>query len=102
MAKLGVDCRREVVDEALEWTRDLLFRPHFEASEIQRLGREAMEALETLPDRPGVMTWHRVNRASFGRHPYGLPKHGTKRSLEGLTSERFVAFIGTGRRRATL
>lgn len=84
--KLGIDCRREVLDEALEWLAWLLFEPHFEPTEILRLRREALEGLESLVDRPEAMAWEEVSRLLFGKHPYGYSKLGSKKSLGGLNS----------------
>ena len=108
--KLGIDCRREVLDEAIEWLSSLLFSPHFEESELHRLGREASEALDGLMDRPAAMAWEKLNRTIFSGHPYGLSKIGHRRSLSGITSRQMwrlhrswaqagnlvVSVVGTG------
>jgi zinc protease len=86
--KMGIDCRREVLDEALEWMTWLMFEPHFDPEEVSRLRREALEGLESLVDRPGAMTWEAVSRLLFGKHPYGLSKLGSKHSIGGLTSAK--------------
>jgi len=85
--KLGIDCGREVMDEALEWLAWLLFEPHFESSEIERLRREALEGLEGLEDRPGTLAWQELNQQLFGQHPYGLAKMGTPDSISTLHAE---------------
>ena len=83
--KLGIDCRREVLDEALEWLALLIFEPRFEESEILRLRREALEGLESLVDHPEAMVWESVSRLLFGKHPYGLSKLGSKSTLGRLS-----------------
>ena len=108
--KLGIDCRPEVLDEAMEWLQILLESPHFAQEDLERLGREAMESLDGLVDRPAAIAWQRLNRSLFGTHPYGHPKLGTKRSLARITSRQMrglhrkwcqpgnlvVAVVGTG------
>jgi zinc protease len=84
--KLGIDCRREVLDEALEWLAMLVFEPRFEESEILRLRREALEGLESLVDHPEAMVWEAVSRLLFGKHPYGLSKLGSKSTLGRLSA----------------
>jgi zinc protease len=84
--KLGIDCRREVLDEAMEWLAWMLFEPHFDADEVHRLRREALEGLEGLVDRPAAMAWESVNRLIFGDHPYGLSKLGSKGTLGKLSA----------------
>ena len=108
--KLGIDCRPEVLDEAMEWLQALLEAPHFEQNELSRLSREATEALDGLVDRPAALAWQKLNRSLFGAHPYGFPKLGTRRSLSAVTRLRMqrlhrrwtqpenlvVAVVGTG------
>jgi len=90
--KLGIDCRREVLDEAMEWLAWLLFEPHFDSEEVSRLRREALEWLESQVDRPGAMAWEALNGMLFGEHPYGLPRTGTKQSLGTLSASRLKRF----------
>jgi zinc protease len=79
--------------EALEVFADVVQRPTFPASELERIRGERLARIAQELDDPRALATHSFARVVFGEaHPWGSPLLGTPRTLPGLTREDVAAF----------
>ncbi len=71
---------------------DVVRRPTFLQSEIDRQRQQAVSALKVAAEDPGAVASRVIDRLIYGFHPYGMPGSGTEQSLTSLTRADFVDF----------
>jgi zinc protease len=71
---------------------DVVRRPTFLQSEVDRQRQQALSALKVAAEDPESVAGLVIDRLIFGFHPYGLPGSGTAKSLQSLTRADFVEF----------
>jgi zinc protease len=71
---------------------DVVRRPTFLQSEIDRQKQQALSALKVSSEDPDSVAGLVIDRLIFGFHPYGMPGSGTAASLQSLTRQDFVDF----------
>ena len=71
---------------------DVVRRPTFLQSEIDRQKQQALSSLKVAADDPESVAGLVIDRLIFGFHPYGMPGSGTAESLQALTRADFVDF----------
>jgi len=77
---------------ALELMADVVQRPTFAQTEVDRQRQQALSALKVSAEDPDSVAGAVIDRLIFGFHPYGLPGNGTAQSLTSLTRADFVDF----------
>jgi zinc protease len=77
---------------ALELMADVVQRPTFAQTEIDRQRQQALSALKVSAEDPDAVAGAVIDRLIFGFHPYGLPGSGTAESLTSLTRADFLDF----------
>ncbi|MBM4169261.1 MAG: insulinase family protein [Ignavibacteria bacterium] len=81
--------------EALPLLADVVMRPTFPPSELDRLRKERLTTLLQWHDEPRAIASVKFNSAIFGsKHPYGLPSMGDEKSIRGFTVEDLRRFHG--------
>lgn len=79
------------LDEGLDLFTELLCRPRFDEDDLRRGLAELREEVRLLPDNPEGLASQTAAAMLFGRHPYGLPVHGSARSLDRLGARELLA-----------
>jgi zinc protease len=83
----------ETLDMALPLLAELVTRPALPPREVERVRREALDALAARHDEPGNLADDRAAELVFGAsHPYGRPALGTVAGIEAASRERLQAF----------
>lgn len=80
---------------ALDLMADIVRRPAFPDSEIERQRQQALSSLQVAADDPDNVATQVIERLVFGFHPYGMPSGGTAESLASLTRQDFVDYHKT-------
>jgi zinc protease len=84
---------RETLAEGIELLAEILTRPSFPPTELERLRAESLDALVAREDEPSNVADDRVSLEVFGAgHPYGLPSFGTAEGITAVTREELAAF----------
>jgi predicted Zn-dependent peptidase len=92
-SQIRLSVLRSKFEEALEVLADLVVRPTFPDSELERVRGERLARVVQRTDRPGALADDAFIRVLYGDdHPYGAPLLGTVESLEGLTRDDVVEF----------
>ncbi len=76
----------------LEILSDVALRPRFEEQEFRKALAEHQAGIVAAQDDPATLVTWKALRALYPGHRYGLPRDGTKESLEGLTHEDARAY----------
>ncbi|MEW5979452.1 MAG: pitrilysin family protein [Acidobacteriota bacterium] len=82
----------ESFDKAIPIFFELINSPRFEADEIEKQKEFLLAESAEFADHGLLLAQQLLRAAAFGHHPYGLPSHGTKESLAGLTSEEVMSW----------
>ena len=77
---------------ALDLLADVVQRPTFAQSEIDRQRQQAMSGLKVASEDPESVAAQVIDRLIYGFHPYGMPGAGTAESLASLSRDDFVDF----------
>ncbi len=89
--RLGV--LRSRLPEALAILAEVVTRPSFPESELDRVRRERLARVVQRSDLPAALADDAFADVLYGAgHPYGAPLLGTKESLEALARDEVVAF----------
>lgn len=81
------------LEPALGLLADLLYRPSFPESEVERTLAERAVDLQRERDEPAVVARNAFAAELYGeRHPYGAPERGTVDSIRRLGRESFLEF----------
>ncbi len=71
-------------DTALDIYRDILLKPTFPKSEIERQRKLTLASLQKLADRPEDFSEYLLPRFLYGSHPYGHEAAGSPRSIKKI------------------
>ncbi|MEW6684411.1 MAG: pitrilysin family protein [Nitrospirota bacterium] len=80
---------------ALSLMTDVVLNPSFPPTEVDRLRRETLSAIQAEKDDPGAVAEKAFAPLVFGPHPYGRPVEGLETTVPTLTREEAVAFHRT-------
>jgi zinc protease len=80
------------IDRGLELLADIVLRPTFPESEIERWRRQTLSGLQISQEDPAYLASAALARRVYGDYPYGLPGEGTPESIRSLTRDDLVAF----------
>ena len=80
------------LDLGLDLLADILLRPSFAPSEIQRKAQEVIAGIKHKHEDPGEVSAEAFAALAFGRHPYGRPVEGTEASIPTIRREDIVRF----------
>lgn len=81
------------LDSALVLLADVVLRPTFPATELDRQRKQRLTTLIQWRDEPRSIASVLFNRTLYGtKHPYGIPTIGTERSLKSLRPEDLKEF----------
>ena len=84
------------IDEALPLMADVLLRPAFSQTEIDRLRKERLTSLIQTKDNPSALAGAAFARLVFGpRHRYGTPAMGNQASNTEMTPADLRAFYAS-------
>lgn len=84
---------RETLVEGLSLLAEVVARPAFPETEVERVREEALDALVARLDEPANVADDRTNEETFGAdHPYGMPSFGTPEGIEATTRADLAAF----------
>lgn len=83
----------ETLAEGIELLAEILIRPAFPESELERMRSETLDALEARLDEPANLADDRLGHALFGsEHPYGRLPLGTEAGVLAVEREALVDF----------
>ncbi|MBI5599804.1 MAG: insulinase family protein [Deltaproteobacteria bacterium] len=79
-------------DRGIAVFADVVENPSFPEDEMEKLRKDVLAAIKREEDYLPGYTFKLLYRGLYKRHPYGMPAHGTKESVEGLKKEDLRAF----------
>jgi predicted Zn-dependent peptidase len=83
----------EHLADAVQLLADVVLRPSFPASELDRLKKDRLTALIQAQDNPAAIIQYAFPREVFGRtHRYGTPSGGIAPAIEPITPDEIRAF----------
>ena len=94
-ATVGLSALTDKLDESLDLYADVIRRPRFEASEIERVRATWLAGIQQEKARPQTAALRVLPPLLYGAgHPYAIPftGSGTEASIASLTREDLVAF----------
>jgi zinc protease len=71
---------------------DVALRPRFDAREARRARDEMLGALEQAKDDPQTLSSQALARALYSGHRYGVPREGSRETVERLDAARARVF----------
>ncbi len=80
------------LDSALSLMADVILRPSFSATELERKKKETLTALLEWRDEPGALVGVLFNKVLYGGSPYGRMTVGTAESVSSFTVDDVRAF----------
>src|SRR5699024_6459385 len=83
---------RQQLDQAVSLYSQVLAKPDFSASNLDRLRTRALQSLKVQQQTPAPQLERAYQAALFAGHPYGQPEDGTESSLAQITPEHLQAF----------
>jgi zinc protease len=84
-SRLELNLLSKDVKAGLGLLADLVLKPKFEPSELQKEKDQTLAGLEQEKDDPGAVASKHLQSFLFGIHPYGRPSSGTTRSVSTFT-----------------
>ncbi|MCG8383707.1 MAG: insulinase family protein [Gammaproteobacteria bacterium] len=81
------------LEQALSVLESILVTPTFAETEVARLKKQMLIALDNIEQSPDQVAQRAFMAAMYDNHPYGSPKEGTPESVEGLTRKAVVDFF---------
>jgi zinc protease len=81
----SVQCPAESARRAVDLMMEVATIPAFRQREVRRVQQEILQEIRTDEDDPRAVASQRLFKAIYGRHPYGRPAHGTRRSVAAFT-----------------
>ena len=83
----------ETLEEGIQLLAEVITRPSFPETEVERIRNESLDALVAREDEPGNVADDRVSLEVFGAdHPYGRPPFGTAEGIAEVTRDELIAF----------
>jgi zinc protease len=83
---------KDSFDLAMDLLADVVRRPVFDASELDRRRQQTIAGLRVDYEDPGFVASAVLARLIYGFHPYGMPLSGTPESLARITPEDIRTF----------
>jgi zinc protease len=83
---------RRDLDLGLDLLADVLVRPAFPASELERKREEVGASIRQSEQDPETVAARALRRLAFPGHPYGVPVVGTEESVARITRDDVAAF----------
>lgn len=81
--------------QAFDLFADIVLRPTFPATELERLRKERLTALVQMYDQPTMVASVATSKLVFGeKHPYGRRAMGTEKTLRGFTIDDVKEYYG--------
>lgn len=93
-ASVSLRVLRKDLDLGLDLLADVLLRPTFPETELDRKRTELLGAIQKRQDDPGTVAGEAFAQLVFGPHPYSRPVIGTAAALPGITRADVQAFYG--------
>jgi len=91
-SNLTLTVKSDQLDPAMAVFADVARNPAFDAEELERGRRQALDDLEVSLSDPGDLAGYAAARAVFGASPYGAPLGGTQTSLKAITAADVAAY----------
>jgi predicted Zn-dependent peptidase len=92
-SRIRMSVLRSRLPDAMEILADIVVRPTFPESELERIRRERLARVIQRSDVPAALADDAFQEVLYGAdHPYGVPLLGNRASLEGLSRDDIVAF----------
>lgn len=85
----------ETLAEGVELMAEVLTRPSFPESELERARAESLDAFEARGDEPANVADDRTTHELFGAHPYGRLVAGTANGIRSIGREQLAQFHHT-------
>jgi zinc protease len=83
----------DTVQEGVALLAEVVTRPAFPSSEVERVRAESLDALLARDDEPGNVADDRAALEVFGPvHPYGRPSFGDREGITAVTRDHLAAF----------
>ena len=98
-----ITCRSEAVMPALDLLTDFVGRARIDGEELDRERGVVIQEIARSNDQPSVVAEHLIDRAAFGDHPLGRPRHralGHGGGRAGARAALAVLSLGSGHRDA--
>ncbi len=95
LSYVNVIVMKDDYDAALALMADVVRRPTFLQSEVDRQRQQALSGLQVAAEDPDSIAGRVIDRLIYGFHPYGMPGTGTPESLQALSRQDFVDFHQT-------
>lgn len=92
---LQAQCLSKDTDAGLGLIAELLLRPKFDATELQKLISLNLDGLRELKDTPRQVVAQYYDAYLFGSHPFARPVGGTEKSLPKITRDDVVGYAQT-------
>src|SRR5699024_8002222 len=92
VASLTSLANRQQLDQAVSLYSQVLAKPDFSASNLDRLRTRALQSLKVQQQTPAPQLERAYQAALFAGHPYGQPEDGTESSLAQITPEHLQTF----------
>jgi len=89
---LRVNCIRDRLSKALDIMKSILSEPFFGQKELAREKHNAIEALKSRKMAPSGAAEDKVYALLYPKHPYGLSRGGSEKSIEAMTSATLKEF----------
>lgn len=83
---------REDLDTGLALLGEILLRPSFPPSELERRRAEVLAGMRAAEDRPGHVAYRQFLTDVFGEDPYGHLIEGTAASVAALRRDDVISF----------
>ena len=77
---------------ALDMFYEVVAKPSFPDTSMERIREQLLISLEHQKQRPGTVASHRFYETLYQGHPYGIPTDGTQDSIRQLTKAQLQAF----------
>jgi len=83
----------EHLEEVLDLLADIVQRPRFDSTEIERERQVVLEEIRMVEDTPDDLIYDLFTEASFPRHTLGRPIQGTLESVSALSRRQLLRFF---------
>jgi zinc protease len=90
-SRVGLNLLSKDLPSGLDLLADLLQRPRFEVSEVEKQRSQTLARIEEEKDDPGSVATLHFTSALFDLHPYAHPTEGTRSTVSKLSREELVS-----------
>ncbi len=81
------------VAEALDLLSDIVLRPRFDATELERERKVIVEEIRMVEDAPEELVYDLFATHFYPGHPLGRPIQGTEATIRGLSRKRLLRYF---------